>query len=143
MFRKLVISTIAALSLSTGAGLAAGAAGHIVNYEFSFQGPFGRYDQDQLQRGLQVFTEVCSACHGLQYVAYRNLADENGLGYTPEQAALGTGGPGNPDHLYTPDMLADVFSQMQITVNRAYTATLDEGRGHSGPSALHDFVATG
>jgi ubiquinol-cytochrome c reductase cytochrome c1 subunit len=86
MFRKLVISTIAALSLSTGAGLAAGAAGHIVNYEFSFQGPFGRYDQDQLQRGLQVFTEVCSACHGLQYVAYRNLADENGLGYTPEQA---------------------------------------------------------
>ena len=64
-------------------------------------------------------------------------------GYTPEQVALGTGGPGNPDHMYTPDMLADAFSQMQITVNRAYTATLDEGRGHSGPSALIDFVAKG
>jgi len=56
---------------------------------------------------------------------------------------LGTGGPGNPDHMYTPDTLADAFSQMQITVNRAYTATLDEGRGHSGPSALIDFVAKG
>ena len=64
-------------------------------------------------------------------------------GYTPEQVALGTGGPGNPDHMYTPDMLANVFSQMQITVNRAYTATLDEGRGHCGPSALIDFVAKG
>ena len=64
-------------------------------------------------------------------------------GYTPEQVALGTGGPGNPDHMYTPDMLANAFSHMQITVNRAYTATLDEGRGHSGPSALIDFVAKG
>ena len=64
-------------------------------------------------------------------------------GYTPEQVTLGTGGPGNPDHMYTTDMLADAFPQMQITVNRAYTATLDEGRGHSGPSALIDFVAKG
>jgi hypothetical protein len=64
-------------------------------------------------------------------------------GYTPEQVALGTGGPGNRDHMYTPDMLAQAFSHMQITVNRAYTATLDEGRGHSGPSALIDFLAKG
>ena len=62
-------------------------------------------------------------------------------GYNPEQVAFGTGGPGSPDHMYTPDMLADAFSHMQITVNRAYTATLNEGRGHSGPSALIDFVA--
>ncbi len=85
MFRKLVISTIAALSLSSGAGFAAGGAGYVENYEFSFQGPFGLFDQDQLQRGLQVYTEVCAACHGLQYVAYRNLSDEGGLGYTGEE----------------------------------------------------------
>jgi len=53
------------------------------------------------------------------------------------------GGPGNPDHMYTPDMLANAFSHMQITVNRAYTATLEECRGHSGPAALIDFVAKG
>jgi len=64
-------------------------------------------------------------------------------GYTPEQVALGTGGPGNPDHMYTTDMLAQAFSHMQIVVNRAYHAELDEGRGHSGPSALIDFVAKG
>ena len=62
-------------------------------------------------------------------------------GYTPEQVALGTGGPGNPDHMYTTEMLAQAFSQMQIVVNRAYHAELDEGRGHSGQSALIDFVA--
>lgn len=61
----------------------------------------------------------------------------------PRTGRLGHGGPGNPDHMYTPDMLADAFPHMQITVNRAYTATLDEGRGHSGPSAQIDFVAKG
>lgn len=46
---------------------------------FSFDGPFGMYDRAQLQRGFQVYREVCSACHSLQYVAFRNLRD---LGYT-------------------------------------------------------------
>ena len=64
-------------------------------------------------------------------------------GYTPEQVTFGTGGPGSPDHLYIPDILADAFFHMRITVNRAYTATLNEGRGNSGPSALIDFVAKG
>jgi len=41
-------------------------------------GPFGHFDRQQLQRGFQVYKEVCAACHGLQYVAFRNLAD---LGY--------------------------------------------------------------
>ena len=47
-------------------------------------------------------------------------------GYTPEQVALGTGGPGNPDHMYTTEMLAQAFSQMQIVVNRAYHGNLDD-----------------
>lgn len=45
---------------------------------WSFAGPFGQYDPQQLQRGLQVYQEVCSFCHGLQLVAFRTLADENG-----------------------------------------------------------------
>ena len=40
--------------------------------------PFGSFDQMQLQRGLQVYTEVCSACHGLQYVPLRTLGDAGG-----------------------------------------------------------------
>jgi len=45
---------------------------------FSFDGPFGRYDRQQLQRGFQVFKEVCSACHSLKFVAFRDL---EALGY--------------------------------------------------------------
>ncbi|MCP1471608.1 ubiquinol-cytochrome c reductase cytochrome c1 subunit [Sphingobium sp. OAS761] len=41
--------------------------------EFSFDGPFGKYDNRQLQRGFQVFKEVCSACHSLKFVAFRDL----------------------------------------------------------------------
>ena len=44
----------------------------------SFDGPFGHYDKAQLQRGFQVYTEVCSACHSLHQVSFRSLAD---LGY--------------------------------------------------------------
>ena len=46
---------------------------------YSFDGPFGRFDRQQLQRGFQVYREVCAACHGLTQVAFRNLHD---LGYT-------------------------------------------------------------
>ncbi|QFQ87799.1 cytochrome c1 [Paracoccus kondratievae] len=54
------------------------AEAHIEDISFSFEGPFGKFDQHQLQRGLQVYTEVCSACHGLRYVALRTLGDEGG-----------------------------------------------------------------
>ncbi|WP_372884311.1 cytochrome c1 [Shimia sp.] len=78
MLKKLSIAAIAALSLSAGSAMAAGGAGHVHDTDFSFEGPFGKFDQMQLQRGLQVYTEVCSACHGLQYVPLRTLSDEGG-----------------------------------------------------------------
>ncbi|MEC7762657.1 MAG: cytochrome c1 [Pseudomonadota bacterium] len=55
---------------------------HIEDIAFSFEGPFGTYDQAQLQRGLKVYTEVCRACHGLQYVPFRTLTD---LGYSEDE----------------------------------------------------------
>src|SRR3977135_3822571 len=55
--------------------------------KWSFSGPFGNYDRGALQRGLKVYKEVCSACHGLSYIAFRNLADPGGPGYSPAQAA--------------------------------------------------------
>ncbi|MCC7321036.1 MAG: cytochrome c1 [Rubellimicrobium sp.] len=84
MFRKLALSAVAALALSTGGAMAAGEA-EITDYAFSFEGPFGSYDTVQLQRGLKVFTEVCSACHGLNFVAYRTLSDEGGPMLPEEQ----------------------------------------------------------
>ena len=58
---------------------------HIEDINFSFEGPFGRFDQFQLQRGLQVYTEVCSACHGLKQVPIRTLHDEGGPGLPEDQ----------------------------------------------------------
>ena len=55
--------------------------------KWSFAGPFGTYDRGSLQRGLKVYKEVCSACHSLNYIAFRNLADPGGPGYSEAQAA--------------------------------------------------------
>ena len=85
MLRKLALSMVAGAMLVAGPVHAAGGAGYVENYDFSFQGPFGRYDQAQLQRGLQVYTEVCAACHGLQYVPLRTLSDEDGPGIPEDQ----------------------------------------------------------
>lgn len=78
MLKKLAITAVAALTLSGTAALAAGGEGHVEDVAFSFEGPFGTYDQNQLQRGLQVYTEVCSACHGLKFVPLRTLGDAGG-----------------------------------------------------------------
>ena len=55
--------------------------------KWSFAGPFGKYDRASLQRGLKVYKEVCSNCHSLNYIAFRNLADPGGPGYSVAQAA--------------------------------------------------------
>jgi ubiquinol-cytochrome c reductase cytochrome c1 subunit len=87
------------LSLALVAGLASGAAAaeegahaeggtphypihHPQEMDWSFAGPFGHYDKGQLQRGLKVYTEVCSACHSMNLVSFRTL--EN-LGYSDAQ----------------------------------------------------------
>ena len=59
---------------------------------FSFEGPFGTFDRAALQRGFQVYKDVCSACHSLEYIAFRNLADEGGPGLSADQVrALASG----------------------------------------------------
>lgn len=53
---------------------------------FSFEGPFGTYDRAALQRGFQIYKEVCSACHSLDRVSFHALAEEGGPGFTDAQA---------------------------------------------------------
>jgi ubiquinol-cytochrome c reductase cytochrome c1 subunit len=91
---KFLTSRIAAIALAlglatSGAAFAAekGEAPHYpLNHpkqvQWSFGGPFGHWDVGQLQRGFKIYTEVCSACHSLDLVAYRNLTD---LGYSEDQ----------------------------------------------------------
>jgi ubiquinol-cytochrome c reductase cytochrome c1 subunit len=52
---------------------------------WSFAGPFGTYDRNQLQRGFQVFKEVCSSCHSARLMAFRNLSEPGGPEFTEGQ----------------------------------------------------------
>ncbi|MEZ5752997.1 MAG: class I SAM-dependent methyltransferase [Paracoccaceae bacterium] len=62
-------------------------------------------------------------------------------GYTPEQVALGTGGPRAVENMYTPALLREAFAGWQVERLATYERDVQEGRGHSGRSALIDFVA--
>lgn len=76
----------AVLALGIGAfadrAEAAGAAVEIPDTAFSFEGFFGTWDKAQLQRGWQVYNEVCASCHALEYVAFRNLEE---IDYSEEE----------------------------------------------------------
>ncbi len=85
MLRKLTLAAAAVMTMASGGAFAAGGAGYVENYDFSFEGPFGSYDPMQLQRGLQVYTEVCAACHGLKFVPLRTLSDESGPAIPEDQ----------------------------------------------------------
>lgn len=60
---------LAGPALAAGGGVAPPAT------KWSFDGPFGTFDRAELQRGYQVYKEVCAACHAMKYVAFRNLRD--------------------------------------------------------------------
>ena len=88
----------------------------VKDVDFSFDGPFGTYDQGALQRGFQVYKEVCSACHNLDHVAFHNLDEPGGLGFTEAQAkaiAAGYKIPADPNdkgvRLTRAGTLADKF----------------------------------
>lgn len=91
-FAAFGIAPMVALGLALGGAFAAegGASAEPEHFpikhphleKWSFAGPFGTYDKGQLQRGLKVYKEVCSACHSLDLVSFRTLG---ALGYTDEQ----------------------------------------------------------
>jgi ubiquinol-cytochrome c reductase cytochrome c1 subunit len=64
---------------------------------WSFDGPFGHYDRASLQRGFQIYKEVCSACHSLNRVAFHTLAAPGGPGFTEDQAKAIAAGYKIPD----------------------------------------------
>jgi ubiquinol-cytochrome c reductase cytochrome c1 subunit len=79
MIKKLTVSVALVLGFGTFGAMAAGSSeAHVEDFDFSFEGPFGSYDVNQLQRGLQIYTEICSACHGLKFVPIRTLHDAGG-----------------------------------------------------------------
>ena len=97
--------------LSATPSMAAGESKVPLSPGFSFEGPFGTYDRGELQRGFQVYQEVCSACHALKYLAFRNLPR---IGFSEDQVkAIAaqyevTDGPNSEGEMFQrPAVLAD------------------------------------
>jgi len=95
MSMKKILGGLAAVALIAAGGFAfAAEEGHNeaepthfpilkpAQMDWSFAGPFGTYDKGQLQRGLMIYREVCSSCHSMSLVAFRDLEE---LGYTEAQ----------------------------------------------------------
>ena len=97
--------------------------------DWSFKGLFGKFDRGALQRGYQVYTEVCASCHSMKYVSYRNLAEKGGPEFTEAQAkAIAasfevTDGPNSDGEMFTrPGKLSDKFVMPYENVKAAQAA---------------------
>jgi len=85
---KLIASLLCAAALFGAAPASAQDHGSTPPFDqqtWSFAGPFGTYDVTQLQRGFQVYREVCSSCHGARLIAFRNLSEDGGPGFSEDQ----------------------------------------------------------
>ncbi len=88
----------------------------LIKIDWSFNGLFGKFDRGSLQRGYQVYSEVCAACHSMKYLSYRNLSENGGPEFSIEQAkAIAasfeiTDGPNADGEMFTrPGKLSDKF----------------------------------
>ena len=97
--------------------------------DWSFKGLFGKFDRGALQRGYQVYTEVCASCHSMKYISYRNLAEKGGPEFTEAQAkAIAasfevTDGPNSDGEMFTrPGKLSDKFVMPYENVKAAQAA---------------------
>ena len=88
----------------------------LLKVDWSFKSFFGKFDRASLQRGYQVYNEVCASCHSVKYLSYRNLMEKGGPEFTEEEAkAIAsnfevTDGPDSTGEMFTrPARLSDKF----------------------------------
>ena len=101
----------------------------LLKIDWSFKGLFGKFDRGSLQRGYQVYTEVCSTCHSMKYVSYRNLVEPGGPEFSEEQVkAMAANfevvdGPNSDGEMFTrPAKLSDKFVKPYENVKAAQAA---------------------
>ncbi len=128
---KRLLKILPLIILLTGVSLNSYAAEKVeyLKTDWSFKGLFGKFDRGALQRGYQVYAEVCSSCHSLKYVSYRNLAEKGGPEFTEAQAkAIAasfevTDGPNADGEMFTrPGKLSDKFVMPYENVKAAQAA---------------------
>jgi len=111
--RMKVLVIAAALLGGISTAQASGEKIELPDIDWSWEGPFGSFDKAQLQRGLQVYTEVCRTCHSLSLLAYRDIA---ALGYNDDEIKAYAGnyevqdGPNDEGEMFTrPAIPSDRF----------------------------------
>lgn len=114
------------IAVTAGAAFASGDQKHPKHRSWSFDGMFGRVDKTSAQRGFQVYKEVCSACHALQRVAFRNLA-EIGFSEAEVKALAATydvkDGPNDEGEMFSrPGIPSDYFVPPHANENAARAA---------------------
>ena len=123
--------TFALIILFSGLSLGTQAAEKVeyLKTDWSFKGLFGKFDRAALQRGYQVYTEVCSSCHSMKYLSYRNLSEKGGPEFSIEQAkAIAASfevkdGPNSDGDMFTrPGRLSDKFVMPYDNVQAAQAA---------------------
>ena len=80
------ISVIFFLAIFFGQKTFAEETKKLLSTDWSFKGYFGKFDRASLQRGYQVYSEVCASCHSMKYLSYRNLLEKGGPEFSKEQA---------------------------------------------------------
>ena len=97
--------------------------------DWTFKGLFGKFDRASLQRGYQVYTEVCAACHSMKYLSYRNLSEKGGPEFSVAQAkAIAASfevidGPNTDGEMFNrPGKLSDKFVMPYENVKAAEAA---------------------
>lgn len=96
---------VAIFSAGMVSALAEGDVEHPKDQSWSWEGLFGHFDRTDLQHGFQVYMEVCASCHGLDLLAYRNLGDPGGPGFSEAEVkaiAANVIVEGTPDELGDP-----------------------------------------
>ena len=104
MFAKALKGALLGIGAAALVASAASAKTHVMEPEhpgFSFDGPLGKFDQGSLQRGFKIYSEVCSSCHSMNLMYYRNLAQPGGPFFDPKY-------PNPNDSPYTKAIAADV-----------------------------------
>ena len=101
----------------------------LLKVDWSFNGLFGTFDRGSLQRGYQVYTEVCASCHSMKHLSYRNLAQEGGPEFSLEEAKaiaasfIVVDGPDEYGEMFErPGKLSDKFVNPYLNDNEAKSA---------------------
>tara|TARA_Y200000002_G_scaffold314990_1_gene272961 strand:- start:1067 stop:1855 length:789 start_codon:yes stop_codon:yes gene_type:complete len=126
---KSLLFIVSLLLASSVKSFSAGEGNAPIKVDWSFKGITGKFDRASLQRGFQVYKEVCSSCHSMQYLSYRNLGEPGGPEFSEQEvkaisaSVVITDGPDDQGEMFDrPGRPADKFKSPDPNVKASIAA---------------------